>query len=115
VTLGPLLPFPVISQQGPDLIAWTLGNSPLQPNLIQLRVSDGTATQDTSWSVLLPGTARQMAMPLPVRARLASGQHQFSLVSSVAPGFDFAHWNDADLFSGGWTAYAYADGSFTIP
>jgi len=115
VTLGPLLPFPVLAQSGPDVISWTLGDSPLQPNLMQLRVADGTATQDTSWSVLLPGTSRQISMPAPVRARLQSGTHQISITSSVAPGFDFTHWNDEDLSSGSWTAYAYANGSFKLP
>ena len=29
--------------------------------------------------------------------------------------FDFAHWTYNDLFSGSWTAYAFADGTFTAP
>ena len=115
VTLGPLLPFPVVTQSGPALFAWTTAASPLQPDLQQLRVQDGTQTQDTSWSVLLPGEVRQIAMPDLVRARLQKGTHGFSLVTSVAPGFDFAHWIWNDLYSGSWTAYAFADGSFTVP
>jgi hypothetical protein len=115
VTLGPLLPFPVVQQQGPDTFSWTTAASPLQPNLQQLRVQDGTQTQDTSWSVLLPGDVRQVSMPGLVRARLQKGTHAFSIVTSVAPNFDFAHWTYADLYSGSWTAYAFADGSFVIP
>ena len=115
VTLGPLLPFPLVTQQGPALFAWTTAPSPLQPNLQQLRVQDGTQTQDTSWSVLLPGEVRQISMPDAVRARLQKGKHAFSLVTSVAPGFDFAHWTYDDLYSGSWTAYAFADGSFQVP
>ena len=115
VTLGPLLPFPVVTQQGPALFAWTTAASPLQADLQQLRVQDGTQTQDTSWSVLLPGEVRQIAMPDLIRARLQTGTHGFSLVTSVAPGFDFAHWTYDDLSSGSWTAYAYANGSFTVP
>ena len=115
VTLGPLLPFPVLAQQGPSVFAWTTAASPLQPNLQQLRVQDGTRTQDTSWSVLLPGDVRQISMPPVIGARLQKGTHGFSLVTSVAPGFDFAHWTWDDLNSGSWTAYAFADGSFTVP
>ncbi len=115
VTLGPLLPFPVLTQSGPAVFAWTTAASPLQPGLQQLRVQDGTPQQDTSWSVLLPGEARQIAMPDLLRARLQKGTHNFSLVTSVAPGFDFAHWTSDDLGSGSWTAYAYAEGSFTVP
>jgi IPT/TIG domain-containing protein len=115
VTLGPLLPFPVLQQEGPNSFSWTLGDSPLQPNLQQLRVQDGTATQDTSWSVLLPGDARQVTMPDALRSRLQKGPHGFSLVISVSPSFDFAHWTYNDLFSGSWTAYAFADGTFTVP
>jgi hypothetical protein len=115
VTLGPLLPFPVMQQSGPDLFSWTTAASPLQPNLQQIRVQDGTAQQDTSWSVLLPGDVRQIAMPAPVRARLQPGTHGFSMVTSVSPSFDFAHWTYSDLYSGNWTAYAFADGSFSVP
>jgi hypothetical protein len=50
-----------------------------------------------------------------LRARLAKGAHPFSIVTSVSPSFDFAHWNYADLYSGSWTAYSYADGNFTVP
>ncbi|MFN2548939.1 MAG: IPT/TIG domain-containing protein [Myxococcales bacterium] len=115
VTIGPLLPFPAMQKTGPDLFSWTTGPSALQPNLQQLRVQDGTSQQDTSWSVLLPGDATQIAMPGPVRARLQPGVHGFSIVTSVAPSFDFAHWTYSDLFSGNWTAYAFADGTFTAP
>ena len=115
VTLGPLLPFPALQQSGPGTFAWTTAASPLQPNLQQLRVQDGTPQQDTSWSVLLPGDVRQIAMPDPIRARLQAGSHGFSMVTSVAPGFDFAHWTYSDLYSGNWTAYAFADGTFTAP
>jgi hypothetical protein len=115
VTLGPLLPFPVMQPVSNGVFSWTLAPSALQPNLEQLAVSDSAGKQDTSWSVLLPGTARSIAMPGVLRARLANGTHGFSIVSSVAPSFDFAHWNYADLYSGSWTAYSYADGSFTVP
>jgi hypothetical protein len=115
VTLGPLLPFPVLQQTGPDTFSWTSSSSPLQPNLQQLRVQDGTQKQDTSWSVLLPGDVRQISMPDVVRARLQKGTHGFSIVTSVSPNFDFAHWTYSDLYSGSWTAYAFADGSFTVP
>jgi hypothetical protein len=115
VTLGPLLPFPVLTSSGPDAFSWTTSPSALQANLQQLRISDGTQSQDTSWSVLLPGDARQIAMPAPVRARLVSGGHSITLTTSVAPGFDFARWTDEDLGSGAWTAYSYAVGSFTVP
>jgi hypothetical protein len=115
VTLGPLLPFPVVQPVVNGAFAWTLAQSRLSPNLIQLEVVDQSGTQDTSWFALLPGDARSLAMPDVLRARLAKGVHPFSIVASVAPGFDFAHWNYADLYSGSWTAYSYADGSFTVP
>lgn len=115
VTLGPLLPFPVVTQSGPQAFAWTTSASPLQANLQQLRVQDGTAQQDMSWSALLPGDVRQIAMPDPIHARLQPGTHGFSIVTSVAPAFDFAHWTYSDLYSGNWTAYAFADGQFTVP
>src|SRR5262249_15822705 len=110
-----LLPFPMLTQQGPDVIAWTLAGTGLMPNLQQLRVADGTPTVNTSWSVLLPGSSRQMAMPAPVKARLQSGTHQFTITDSLSPNFDFHHWTDADLGPGGWPAYSYAGGSFTVP
>ncbi len=115
VTLGPLLPFPVVQPVANGVFSWTLAPSALQPNLQQLSVNDSNGTQDTSWGVLLPGPARSIAMPDVLRARLAKGVHGFSIVTSVAPSFDFAHWNYADLYSGSWTAYSYADGSFTVP
>ena len=115
VTLGPLLALPVVTQAGPAGFAWTLGPSALQPNLQQLRVGDGTQLQDTSWRVLMPGDARQMALPDPVRQRLLTGAHPYTLTLSVSPAFDFAHWTDEDLGSGSWTAYAYTIGSFTAP
>jgi hypothetical protein len=115
VTLGPLLPFPVVQPVSNDVFSWTLAASALQPNLQQLNVSDSAGNQDTSWAVLLPGPLRSIAMPDVLRARLAKGTHGFSIVSSVAPSFDFAHWNYADLYSGSWTAYSYAAGSFTVP
>ena len=111
ITLGPLLPFPVLQQQGPDRISWTLGASAQRPDLQQLSVADGT----TGWSVVLPGDARQIALPGPVRSRLQKGTHGFSLTAAVEPGLDFAHWNFTDLGSGSWTAFAFSSGSFTIP
>jgi hypothetical protein len=115
VTLGPLLPFPVLQPFSNGTFAWTMAQSALLPNLVELDVSDSNGAQNTSWLALLPGDARSIAMPDVLRARLAKGAHSFSLVSSVAPGFDFAYWNYADLYSGSWTAYSYADGSFTVP
>ena len=115
VTLGPLLPFPVVTQSGPSTFAWTTAVSGLSANLQQLRVQDGTPQQDMSWSALLPGDVRQIAMPDPIRARLQSGTHGYSIVTSVAPGFDFAHWTYSDLYSGNWTAYSFAAGTFQVP
>jgi hypothetical protein len=110
VTLGPLLPFPAIAPAPFDgTLSWTLGPSALQPNLQQLRLDDA------SWQVVLPGEARSVTLPPFIRARLAPGTHAWSITASTAPGFDFAHWNYEDLFSGSWTAYAFADGSFKVP
>ncbi|HEX4382434.1 MAG TPA: hypothetical protein VH083_05780, partial [Myxococcales bacterium] len=115
VTLGPLLPFPVLRQTGPDVISWSLGEGPVQPNLQQLNLGDGTATLNTSWTVVLPGDARQIALPGPVRTRLQPGTHGFSLTVAVSPGLDFAHWNFTDLGETSWTAFAFSSGSFTVP
>ena len=118
VTLGPLLPFPVLAPASNPFdghFAWTTAQGGLQPNLQQIRVEDSAAGQDQGWQVLLPGGAREVTMPAPIRARLRPGAHGFFLTTSVAPGFDFAHWNYSDLYSGSWTAYAYADGTFTAP
>lgn len=111
VTLGPLLSFPVPAAAASPFdgrLAWTVpGNSTLQANLQQVRVDD------VSWQVVLPGDARGVLMPPELRALLKPGVHAWSITTSVAPGFDFAHWNFDDLYSGAWTAYAYAGGSFT--
>ena len=115
VTLGPLLPFPVLQQSGPDQISWTLGNSPQQPNLQQLIVGDGTATVNTSWSTVMPGDTRQIALPDKVRSRLQPGTHGFSLTVAVSPSLDFAHWNFTDLGETSWTAFAFTSGSFVVP
>ncbi len=113
VTLGPLLTFPVPAAPLPVFdgrLSWTLpGNSALQANLQQLRVND------VSWQVILPGDSRGVVMPPELRTMLKSGAHDWSITTSVAPGFDFAHWNYQDLYSSSWTAYAYASGSFTVP
>ena len=36
VTLGPLLPFPVVQPVANGVFSWTMAPSPLQPNLQQL-------------------------------------------------------------------------------
>ena len=113
VTLGPLLSFPVPGAPLPAFdgqLLWSVpGSSPLQANLQQVRVDD------VSWQVILPGDARGVAMPPELRALLKPGAHAWSITTSVAPGFDFAHWNYDDLYSSSWTAYAYASGTFTVP
>jgi hypothetical protein len=110
VALGPLLPFPAIAKVPFDgTLSWALGPSALQPNLQQIRLDDA------SWQVVLPGEARSVTLPPFIRARLAPGTHAWSITASTAPGFDFAHWNYQDLNSGSWTAYAFADGTFTVP
>ena len=118
ITLGPLLPFPVmqpIANPFDGKLSWVTAPSALQPNLQQLQIEDSNGGQDTSWAALYPGDVRAVQMPGPLRARLRSGVHSFILTTSVAPSFDFAHWNYNDLYSGSWTAYAYADGTFTAP
>ena len=58
---------------------------------------------------------KPISMPDVIRTRLQPGAHPFTLVTSISPSFDFAHWTYSDLFSGSWTAYAFADKSFTVP
>jgi hypothetical protein len=112
-TLGPLLSFPVPADPLPAFdgqLRWSVpGSSPLQANLQQVTVGD------VSWQVILPGDARAVMMPPELRATLKPGAHDWSITTSVAPGFDFEHWNYDDLYSSAWTAYAYASGSFTVP
>ena len=112
VTLGPLLAFPVpaAAPAFDGRLSWTVpGSSPLQANLQQLRVGDA------GWQVILPGDVRAVVMPPELRALLKPGTYPWSITTSVAPAFDFAHWNYADLYSSAAVAYAYANGSFTVP
>jgi len=122
VTLGPYLPFPL--PQSPvqggaafdGTFTWQIGDG-LQPNLIQLRADatlvDGT---DIDWTVVLPGTARSVAMPGVVSAQIPSGTTvAWTVTSSYAPGFNFDFWTYGDLDGTGWITYAYGFSQYTAP
>jgi len=119
VSLGPLLPFPVISAPLSSgafdgTFSWTT-SAGLSANLQQLYVEDATAAGDQHWEVILPGDTRSLQMPMNLRARLAPGAHGFSITTSLAPNFDFGHWNYADLCASCGIAYAYDNGQFLAP
>ncbi len=115
LTLGPLLPFPVLTapaDQGTfaGTLWWTI-DGPLLPNLVQVQVV-GAGLQ---WSVVLPGEARSVVPPPEVTAQLAPGAtYTWSVTLSLAPAFDYSHWIYDDLFSGSWTAYAFDVRNFKV-
>ena len=74
--------------------------------------ADGT---DISWSAIMPGTQRSIALPAVVQAQLLSGDTvAWTLTGSYAPGFDFNFWTYADLGGTGWISYAYGFNQFTV-
>jgi hypothetical protein len=114
LTLGPYLPFPVITQPLPGAkftgsFAWTIDGA-LQPNLVQVQIGG----PGLSWSVVMPGDARAVTPPKAVSALLQRGQYSWTVIDSLAPAFDYAHWTYEDLYSGTWTAYAYDSVQFTV-
>lgn len=117
--LGPYLPFPV-PVSPPDLtqlpanfdwtFRWQLSGN-LAPNLLQLRL-DGSGF---SWSVVLPGDARQVVLPESLRGRITGGRsYSWTLTASLAPGFDYTYWSYYDLYGGAWTSYAYGSAQFLV-
>jgi hypothetical protein len=119
-TLGPYLPFPQPVSPGDQAqvtastFDWTFRwqvDGGLAPNLLQLRL-DGNGF---SWSVVLPGDARSVALPASLRSRVAGGQaFSWTLTASLAPGFDYTFWSYYDLYGGAWTSYAYGSAQFTV-
>ncbi len=116
VALGPLLPFPVISAPGTvfdGTFSWST-SSGLAANLQQIYVEDSNPGGDQHWEVILPGETRSLLMPGNLRARLAPGTHAWSITTSLAPNFDFGHWNYSDLCASCGIAYAYDSGRFSV-
>jgi hypothetical protein len=114
IVLGPLLPLPVIAAPADKgdyagSFSWALDGA-VQPNLVQVQIN-GASFQ---WGVVMPGSARSLQPPPELAPRLTAGNYVWSVTSSLAPGFDYAHWAYGDLGSGSWVAYSYDVRTFKV-
>jgi hypothetical protein len=122
VTIGPMLPAPDITQPTTTFngtLAWNLAAGPAA-DIHQVQIIKPTLAGNlTLWSVVLPGSEKQVVLPAPAVTKLRNeeaGNQLFVVIySSRSPKFAYNQWTYDTLSGVSWSSFTIAVSSGFSP
>lgn len=123
VTIGPLLPPPVLTSPVggtfTGTISWTLPPGPTA-NILQVNINLPTLFGPvTLWSVVLPGTETQVVLPPPAVQKLRNEQMgnglYVEILASRSPKFSYNQWTYDTLNGVSWSSFTVTTSDTFLP
>lgn len=121
VTIGPMLPTPRITQPAGTFngtIAWSVDPGPV-PDIHNVQILKPTLFGYISlWSMVLPGSERQVVLPSPAVQKLQAEEDGPLLVvvySSRSPKFSYQQWTYDTLSGVSWSSFTVAVSQDFVP
>jgi hypothetical protein len=124
VTIGPMLPTPVFTQPTTagltGVISWVVAPGPT-PDLQRVEILKQTMMGPvTLWTVVLPGTEKQVVLPPQALQQLLDAEVGSTLFVEItqtrSPKFNYAQWTyDTLLSTSAWSSFTIADSDGFTP